>query len=193
MHCSCLLALLVLLPPAVTVGQTQAPTGMATLQGSVRDTREQPVAGATVYLQVKDGSQSRSTLTDAAGHYRFSALRDGIYMLRVEMKGYSPVTFGPCVVGPSEAKTLDLTVESPKEVPRIASSESRVEGTPEFFDEPQFTVAGVTDGTNLGGHGSNTIVRTKDALAKDIASLSVSPEKGPQGGVPATGSLQVDG
>ena len=45
----------------------------------------------------------------------------------------------------------------------------------EFFDEPQFTVAGVTDTTNLGGHGSNTVVRTKEALAKDVASLAAAP------------------
>src|SRR4030081_1370491 len=33
--------------------------------------------------------------------------------------------------------------------------------TPPFYDEPQFTVAGVADATNLGGHGSDTVVRTK--------------------------------
>jgi tetratricopeptide (TPR) repeat protein len=45
-------------------------------------------------------------------------------------------------------------------------------GTPQFSDEPQFTVAGVADTTNLGGHGSDTVVRTKEALAKDTVSLS---------------------
>ncbi|MGA8151086.1 MAG: tetratricopeptide repeat protein [Terriglobales bacterium] len=43
---------------------------------------------------------------------------------------------------------------------------------PEFFDEPQFIVAGVTDASTPGGHGSDTVVRTKEALAKDTASLS---------------------
>ena len=77
-----------------------------------------------------------------------------------------------------ETKTLDLTIDTPKKIPSQSSSPPSGKGgngSPEFFDEPQFTVAGVTDGTNLGGHGSNTIVRTKDALAKDIASLSGSP------------------
>ncbi len=46
---------------------------------------------------------------------------------------------------------------------------------PEFFDEPQFTVAGVTDTTNLGGHGSNVVVRTKETLAKDVVSLGTAP------------------
>lgn len=47
-------------------------------------------------------------------------------------------------------------------------------GQPEFFDEPQFTVAGVTDVTSLGGHGSNTVLRTKEALAKDVVSLGAA-------------------
>ena len=81
-------------------------------------------------------------------------------MLRVEAQEHGQSTFGPCVLGPKEAKQLDLTLEAG--------------GAPEFFDEPQFTVAGVTDGTNLGGHGSNAVVRTKESLARDIASLSAS-------------------
>jgi len=44
--------------------------------------------------------------------------------------------------------------------------------TPAFYDEPQFTVAGVADANNLGGHGSDTVVRTKEALAKDTVSLA---------------------
>ena len=67
---------------------------------------------------------------------------------------------------------------------------------PEFFDEPQFTVAGVTDTTNLGGHGSNTVARTKDALAKDVVSLG-SPSvhadpinTAPQNGGVGTGSAK---
>ena len=139
----------------------------ATLHGSVRDSKARPVAGATVYLQGKDGTGTLSAQADAAGSYRFSGLGEGIYMLRVEAAGYSRATFGPCALGPREAKALDLTLEAG--------------AAPEFFDEPQFTVAGVTDGTNLGGHGSNVVVRTKDSLARDIASLSVAGDKGPSG------------
>jgi tetratricopeptide (TPR) repeat protein len=46
-------------------------------------------------------------------------------------------------------------------------------GKPEFFDEPAFTVAGVTDTTNLGGHASGMAQpRTTDALTRGIVSLS---------------------
>lgn len=46
---------------------------------------------------------------------------------------------------------------------------------PEFFDEPKFSVAGVTDTSNPAGHGSTTW-RTSDALAKETVSLGKSNE-----------------
>jgi len=43
--------------------------------------------------------------------------------------------------------------------------------TPEFYDEPQFTVAGVTDASNPGGHGSDTMLRTTEALTRETVLL----------------------
>jgi Tfp pilus assembly protein PilF len=64
----------------------------------------------------------------------------------------------------------------PLDSAKMAASKTPASGAqPEFFDEPQFTVAGVTDTTNLGGHGSNVVVRTKEALAKDVVTLSAAP------------------
>ena len=77
--------------------QAQSSAASATLQGAVRDAKARPVAGATVYLQVKDGGQTLSAPADAAGNYRFSGLREGVYMLRVEVQGFGQATFGPCV------------------------------------------------------------------------------------------------
>src|ERR1700681_4580050 len=193
---SCLLTVVALLTLFPIQGQAvQGPprnrSDSATLQGSVRDSTGHPVVGATVYLQVKDYTQILSAHADANGSYRFSGLREGIYMLRVEMAGYIEATVGPCILGPKEAKRLDLTLESAKG-PQASSLSKPGEGPPEFFDEPQFTVAGVTDGTNLGGHGSNTIVRTKESLAKDVATLSVSGEKPPVTGPPPVPSSSGD-
>lgn len=41
----------------------------------------------------------------------------------------------------------------------------------QFSDEPSFAVAGVTDPSNLGLHGSDANVRTSDTLAKETATL----------------------
>jgi tetratricopeptide (TPR) repeat protein len=48
--------------------------------------------------------------------------------------------------------------------------------TPQFYDSPKFTVSGVTDTTNIGGHGSDTVVRTRESLAKETATLGKNPE-----------------
>jgi tetratricopeptide (TPR) repeat protein len=42
---------------------------------------------------------------------------------------------------------------------------------PEFYDEPQFTVAGVTDAANPGGHGSDTVLRNTETLTRETVLL----------------------
>jgi len=142
----------------------------ATLRGIVRDSSNRPVAGATVCLQAKD-SQTLAAHTDPTGMYRFSAVPRGGYTLHAEMAGYDPATSSPFVLGPKESRTIDLTLQFAKAGPPQNSQAER----PEFFDEPHFTVADVTDTTNLGGHGSDAIVRNRDALASATASLKNDP------------------
>jgi tetratricopeptide (TPR) repeat protein len=106
----------------------------------------------------------------------------------------------PCVGGPVLALVVFFAPLhahgqcQPLAAATVQSSSPQRSATtqPEFFDEPQFTVAGVTDTTNLGGHGSNTVARTKDALAKDVVSLGSPPahadsinNANPSGGVGA--------
>src|SRR5689334_9284636 len=53
-------------------------------------------------------------------------------------------------------------------------------GSPEFYDEPKFAVAGVTDTTNLGGHGSAVVQRNTEALTKEAISLKQESPTGSQ-------------
>ena len=156
------LAVIAMLMPAMI--QAQSSAASATLQGALRDSKARPVAGATVYLQVKDGAQTLSAPSDAAGNYRFSGLREGVYMLRVEAQGFGQSTFGPCVLGPKEAKQLDLTLGAG--------------GAPEFFDEPQFTVAGVTDASPILA-GTAQAGRTKESLPGTRFSVPRGPRNRP--------------
>jgi tetratricopeptide (TPR) repeat protein len=52
---------------------------------------------------------------------------------------------------------------------------------PQYFDPPTFIAAGVTDGANRGGHGSDVVLRSSEALARAAANLSSGPP------APATG------
>ncbi len=112
-------------------------------------------------------------------------------MVRVEAAGYGSATFGPCDLGANISKTFDLKLQSPAAAPAQGSvSDKPGGGTPQFSDEPQFTVAGVTDGTNLGGHGSNTMVRTKESLAKDVTTLGAPANQQTSGTNPDERSLR---
>ncbi|MGA8539484.1 MAG: carboxypeptidase regulatory-like domain-containing protein [Terriglobales bacterium] len=164
---------------AVAPARAQSPApadnlaSQGTVQGHVRDSNGRPVANALVFLQPKTGSQagtSVTTHTDFQGKYSFAPLGEGAFIVRAEMSGYHQAIFGPIVLMKNETKTVDLTLGFP------ATSEKLGAQAPEFFDEPQFTVAGITQATNSGGHGSDTVLRTTEALAKATLSLSKEPD-----------------
>lgn len=138
-------------------GQPERSQGSATLQGSVRDSRRRPLGAATVYLQMKATGQTLTAQTDPAGAYRFTELQAGTYLLRAEGGGSGEAAARPIILGDGETSKVDLTVEYA------------------FFDEPNFIVAGVTDPISRGGHGSDTVLRSTEALAKATASLSKEP------------------
>ena len=181
----CLLAVMAAVAPvrAQSREPASAPTAQATLQGRVRDSAGTPVANVVVFLQIASGEQTHNTQadithTDREGKYRFAALRAGAYTLRAKMNGYGEAIVGPVSLGQKEMKDIDLTLISAKAstsqnaLPVKPVTGKPGEQTPEFFDEPQFTVAGVTQATSSGGHGSDTVLRTTEALAKATVSLS---------------------
>src|SRR4030095_1657558 len=82
-----------------------------------------------------------------------------------------------------ETKRIDLAFGPSK------SGKTQPQAQPEFFDEPQFTVAGVSDTTNFGGQGSDTVVRTTETLAKDTLSLSGAS---PNAAVPSSSTAAME-
>lgn len=131
----------------------------AVIECRVIDGRGQPSAGATVELKLE--SQTVTAKTDANGIYRFLALPATSYHLRAA-SGPAEARTGPFTLQPNETKRIELTLHSGSELAP----------QPEFFDQPNFIVAGVADSTNRGGHGSDAILRSSETLAKDTASLS---------------------
>ncbi len=162
-----LLAALMLVP-LLAIGQESQQS--ASLRGTVRDDHGKPIAQVSVLLQKKGSSNKLTAQTDAHGQYIFLELSDGIYSLQGSKNGHADARFDSVFLEPHESRTIDLTLGMQSEA---ASSSS----TPQFFDQPQFTVSGVTDTTTLGGHGSDTVVRTRNSLAKETASLSGTAPK----------------
>jgi len=140
----------------------------ASLQGYIRDSHGKPIAAASVQLRSNSGTQSLTVHSDTGGAYRFSGLKEGVYTLRVVMAGYNEIILDPCVLGPIETKQVDLTLVSTTQASSAIASPAE---KPQFFDEPKFTVAGVTEAMNAGGHGSDTTLPTTDSLAKETVLL----------------------
>jgi tetratricopeptide (TPR) repeat protein len=161
-----LLLIFILLLPLPSQSQ-EIPTA-ATLSGTVRDSRGKPMSDVTIRLQAKDDTQAQTANTDSKGNYRFQGLNAGEYSLRAEMPGYLNSGIPSIFLEPGKTKILNFTLAPSVPGKTSASAASR---PPEFFDQPQFTISGVTDTTNLGGHGSDTVSRTRETLAKDTASL----------------------
>jgi tetratricopeptide (TPR) repeat protein len=162
-------------PVSTTLAQTsladaQAPAQPSTsLHGVVHDANARPVAGAIVSLE--GGGQTLTTTTDRTGAYRFSAISEGSYTLHVKLDGYAESSVPSIILSKDKSEAVNITLEA-----KALSQQNAPAGQPQFFDEPNFTVAGVTDTTNLGGHGSSeTILRSKEWLAKAAASLGPQP------------------
>jgi tetratricopeptide (TPR) repeat protein len=154
----------------------QQASDSSSLNGTIRDARGAPVVGASVRLKWKEGREYAAR-TDSAGHFQLQDLPAGVYTLHAEAEGYSQADLPPVVVNAQESKTVDFTLQPSGNVSSA---------NPQFYDEPQFSVAGVTDTTNLGGHGSDVVVRTRDNLARETASLGDAPRKAPSPELVAT-------
>lgn len=137
------------------------------VEGVVRDAGKRALADVSVALDDQVEGRTQATLTDRAGHFRFGGVGASTYVVRARKAGYLDRTEGPFAIGRGETKTLNLELA---EQESAAPGKNAVQAM-EYSDEPQFKVAGVTDPSNVGGHGSNVTLPTKEALARETASL----------------------
>ena len=140
----------------------------AILKGCVRNASGQPLAGAVATLENASAAAALSTKTDAQGLYQFTKVEVGVYKLSVEANGYERKTVEGIALKAEEIRVLDLNV---------TALSANLQAEPQFYDEPQFTVAGVTDTTNLGTHGADTVVRNTESLVRETASMGNGAHK----------------
>lgn len=167
------LATVILLAMPVVHAQTEEYKNSSTLRGTVRDSQGRPVSAAMVRLQANDATQPLTTHSDSQGGYSFTTVRTGVYALRAQMNGFADALIPSLFLEPRETKHVDLTLGAAN----ATAGKFPASQAPEFFETPQFTVAGVTDTTSLGGHGSDTVVRTRESLARETASLGKTPAR----------------
>ena len=151
------LALLTGTPGDAAAQATPEHSARAAIEGSVRDAAGKPVAGAAVMAEEARTHAKLATKTDADGGFAFPALAAGSYALSAERSGVPGRAAARVALGDGDRKRIELIL-----MPQEQMS---------FSDAPDFTVAGVTDWTAVGGHGSDAILRTSEDLARETAAL----------------------
>jgi tetratricopeptide (TPR) repeat protein len=177
----------------VTVAQNAYPehSEAVTIRGTVLDSAHKLLVGALVRLEEKGVPGAVETKTNAAGVFAFSAVRSGSYILSAEKSRLRSRATTVIVSSPGDQKQVTLILEDSGLVhPDSSGSSPSSTRAMEFADKPSFTVAGVTDWTAAGGHGSDSSLRTSEALTRET--LTLKPEgpgrnaAGFAGGISAT-------
>ena len=132
------------------------------LSGTVLNSAGKPVGDVSVKLEATGARNPVEAKTSVAGAFEFSALPAGSYTLTAEKSGLSTRTTTAVALSEGDRKHIDLILETPSSSPVPPMS---------FSDQPNFTVAGVTDWTAVGGHGSDSILRTSEDLARETLAL----------------------
>jgi len=158
----------------VLLGQDKTNQKMAAVEGRICDSQAAPLKDATASLENTENGQVLVTHSDEYGKFRFTALPSGKYLLRASKTGYSSKTEGPFAFEEAEGKTIELHLINEVPLSGALDKSSAVQ----FSDEPQFQVAGIADPSSYGGHGSDTVLRTKEALAEDTVSLNHGESNG---------------
>lgn len=156
------------------------------VEGTVRNAAGEPVGGAFVFLEDKGGARLVRTQSNAKGAFVFSLHKSGIYALRAEKDELRGVVSNTLALKPGDHQHCDVVIASialgsssatgtvSHSTSNSASNSGSSSATMELSDSPSFTVAGVTDWSNAGLHGSDTRARTSDTLAKET--LALKPE-----------------
>ena len=153
---------------------TPAPAfAQATIQGTVHTSTGKPVENASVRAEQK-GTPAIETRTDAAGVFTLSAPSAAGYTLSAEKSGLRSRSTTILPASQGAPTHVDLILDSDKDTNAVTDAAAM-----QFADNSNFTVAGVTDWTAVGGHGSDSTLRTSEDLARETLALKAQGSAGP--------------
>jgi len=148
----------------------KAATHETRIDGMVRSASGEAVAGATVWLERGVEATALEESTSAEGKYVFVLPKGGSFRLKVMKDGYRATGVDPLPIADGESKHLDVELQKADGATAESKAKSGTQSM-ELTDAPNYTVAGVTDWSNVGLHGSDATVRTSEKMAKETAAL----------------------
>jgi tetratricopeptide (TPR) repeat protein len=168
-----------------------APAKSITLNGVVHNAGGEPIPAADIYLDDEKNTAQAHAVSSEDGSFKLTVDHGGTYTVRAQKFGWGGDQSDPIELPRDSNKRIELVMENSRnQNPNSATGRNSTSAPAkpaatanntngiEFSDEPSFTVAGVTDRSNLGLHGSDTTVRTSDNLARETARLKgEDPEK----------------
>ena len=134
------------------------------IEGVVQDDAGKGLPGVTVYLE-QAGSERSAAKTDNDGRFSFQSQPNGTYVVRaVDEQSHRSAakSIVPENEGPPAKLVLTLTADG---------KNSTTPSDFKFDEKADFAVAGITDWTAAGGHGSDSNLRASEALARDTREL----------------------
>jgi len=169
--------LCLLIPSAAAQHPSEQPPDGLTIQGTVLDAAGKSAADALVRLEQKGVAGVVETRTNAAGAFAFSALKTGSYALIAEKSGLRSRVADVVVSPLIDTMQVRLVLRDARgDLSDSGVSRSSTIQAMEFEDKPNFTIAGVTDWTAAGGHGSDTSLRTSESLVRELVMLKPQDE-----------------
>jgi tetratricopeptide (TPR) repeat protein len=182
-----LAASVILLASAVAFAQTPPAksTHTASVHGHVSEATGNPAVDVFVFLEhdtenpgtdgaLTHGVETQKVHTSGKGAFNIPSLDAGSYTIYAQTVSGVRTPRSHMTLKAGETKTVNLAFR-----PDQSPDETSAKEAPDFYDEPQFTVAGVTEASNSGGHGIENIKRASEALVKATGSLGDSPSGQP--------------
>lgn len=159
-----LIAFAALVFPVACIADS-SPAAKITIEGTVRSAAGDPVQEALVTLWQAAETKIAEIRTDVHGSFAFTILQPGAFSIAAEKSGFRKGD--PQSISAQKSRNhIDLVLTP------LESASTNMQ----FDDKPNFSIAAVTDWTGAGGHGSETGLRTTEALTRQTAALSSASE-----------------
>ncbi len=148
------------------------------ISGHVVTPQRLPVENAHVALKSLDNPMMLNTNTDASGSFTFTRLAPGSYAINSD-QGAVHSAILHITIRKGVTQNLIVVLGGPENsAPNLQAGEHGSSQEMQFSDAPNFTVAGVTDWTAVGGHGSDATLRTSEDLTRETLGLKAPrPQK----------------
>jgi tetratricopeptide (TPR) repeat protein len=180
-------ALLFMLAAMLLLAQASGgqPKG-AVLSGVVHDPTGRAVGNAHVMLQGESSQVLQETTTDATGRFTFNEVATGTFTLTASSKASRSAGVVVTVTTPGEQPPIELVLRGDG-AQQSASALPDSSQAIQFADNPDFAIAAVTDWTAAGGHGSDSSLRTSEALTREAVKLQSDNTRPTTAAVPSGG------